>query len=272
MKPASGETTMALLKYNHADAIATMTLCNPPENRLSAELMSEFGAALADIEGRSDTRAVLLNADGPDFCFGGDFTKWVGMSSADAVAGRMRGLALVNRFENLPFPIVAAVRGQCRGGGFELALRADIIIAAEDARFSHPEATIGIFTLLGGVQRVAERVGRTRAIQWAMTSEIIEARKASDIGLINEVVSREALEDRAQEMVRRLASGPTLVHADHKRLLRAWSVGGIAEADALMPEMAGKAFATEDAQGAIKAATDAVKSGLPRPNYDFKGR
>lgn len=263
---------MSLLEYQHEGGVATITLNNPPENRLAVELIMAFGQAVSDLEARRDTRAIVLKANGPDYCFGGDFTKWVGIKEQEAIAGRMRGLDIVNRFENLPVPIITPVQGHCRGGGFELALRCDYIIAADNAKFGHPEAAIGIFTLLGGVQRVAERVGRTRAIQWSMTTEMVDAQRAFDTGLINEVVPLADLADRTAEIVELLASGPTLVHADHKRLLRTWSDQGIAAADAMMPQMAGASFATDDAQGSIKNAADAYIAGVPRPKYNFQGR
>lgn len=263
---------MRLLDYVHTGGVAAITLRNPPENRLTPELMGALADVVTDITARSDTRAVLFRADGPDYCFGGDFTKWVGITDREAIAGRMRGLAIANMYENIPVPIVTAVQGQCRGGGFELALRADIIIAADNAQFSHPEATIGIFTLLGGVQRVAERVGRTRAMQWALTSEVINAPEALAASLINEVVPVADLQARAQAVADQLAAGPTHAHADHKALLRAWSDRGVAAADALMPEMAGRTFVTEDAQGSIRAATEDQQAGRPRRKYDFKGR
>src|SRR5437660_1420513 len=82
----------------------------------------------------------------------------------------------------------------CFGGGFEIALRADVIIAAESAQFCHTEAAIGMFTLLGGVQRVAERAGRGRATRWALTSERIPAADALAAGIVTEVVPDEELE------------------------------------------------------------------------------
>ncbi len=263
---------MSLLEYKHSNGVATLTLNNPTENRLTVELMGQFSEAIYDIEQRDDTRAVLLDAAGPDYCFGGDFTPWLSLTAATAASARVRSTSLTNRFEDLPVPIVTAVQGNCRGGGFELALRADYIIAADNAKFCHPEANIGIFTLLGGVQRVAERVGRTRALQWAMTTEVISAQHAVEVGLINEVVPLADLAFRSAEVAKQLGSGPTVAHAAHKKLLRAWSAGGIAAADDLMPSLSAQCFMSEDAQGSLKAAIDAYQAGVPRPAYDFKGR
>ena len=263
---------MSTLRYTHDQGVATITLANPPQNRLSADVMQAFVVAVTDISARTDTRAVLVRAEGPDFSFGGDIAPWPEHTEETAAAMIGQGLPVANTFEDLPVPIVVAVQGHCMGGGFELALRGDIIVASDNAKFGHPEATIGIFTLLGGVQRVAERVGRTRATQWAFTAELVNAAQAQEIGLINEVVPQGELDATANQWIHRLANGPTLAHADHKKLLRAWSNGGIEAADALMPAMAGKALMTEDAQGSIAHAIEALKAGKPRPAYPFKGR
>lgn len=263
---------MPALEYAHTDGVATITLNNPPQNRIGAAIGEGLTAAIMDLSKRDDTRVLLLKANGSDFSFGGDITAWEGQSAEEFSTGIGQAVMLTNMLQDLPFPIVVAVQGNCTGGGFELTLRGDIIVAADNAKFGHSEATIGVFTFLGGVQRVAERVGRTRAMQWAITAELIEAQKALDIGLINEVVSASELDAAAQAWVYKLKEGSTLAHAAHKKLLRAWSNGGIEAADALMGEMAGKILHSEDAQGALPAAIEAVQAGKPRPDYSFKGR
>ena len=217
---------MSILKYDHNGVVATITLANPPQNRLSRDVLLAFREAIEDIADRSETRVIHVRSEGPDFSFGGDITPWVGLSEAEATRLIKEGLDLCNAFEQLPVPSVVEVQGHCLGGGFELALRGDIIVAADDAKFGHPETTIGIFTLLGGVQRVAERVGRTRAIQWALTGELISARHAHSIGLINDYVPRDVLQATTEAWVDRLAKGATRAHATHKQLLSAWSTGG----------------------------------------------
>ncbi|WP_372572329.1 enoyl-CoA hydratase/isomerase family protein [Ruegeria jejuensis] len=263
---------MPALEYTNEGGFAQITIDNPPQNRLGNEVMAAFGAAIQDMMGRDDTRVLLVKANGPDFGFGGDVTNWDGVSEEAFSAMMAQGLPLVNAFEDLPFPIVFAIQGHCMGGAFELALRGDIIIAADDAKFGHPEATVGVFTFLGGVQRVAERVGRTRAMQWALTAELVGAEDALTYGLINEVVPASELGAAAEKWVQKLGNGPTKAHATHKKLMRAWSTGGIEKADAMMPEMAGKMLHTEDAQGSLVGAINAVKSGQPRPAYPFKGK
>jgi enoyl-CoA hydratase/carnithine racemase len=104
-----------------------------------------------------------------------------------------RYLSAFNQFERLPIPTVAAVQGLCFGGGLELAVRADVIFAGASARFGHPEQSIGIVTVLGGIYRIAERAGRSRAIEWALTSEQVPATVMERYGVVNRVVEDEAL-------------------------------------------------------------------------------
>lgn len=89
-----------------------------------------------------------------------------------------------NRLERVALPVVSAVRGRCLGGGFELALRTDVIFAGSSAKFCHPEQTLGIITLLGGIYRVAARAGRARAMEWAMTSEPVPAETMAAAGAV----------------------------------------------------------------------------------------
>ncbi|MFF4693944.1 enoyl-CoA hydratase/isomerase family protein [Streptomyces sp. NPDC001307] len=149
-----------------------------------------------------------MRAEGPDFSFGGDIVDW-----PDADVRQLRTLfesymQVFNQFERLPLPVIAAVQGLCFGGGLELALRADVVFAAESARFGHPEQTLGIVTLLGGIYRVAERAGRARASEWALTSEQVPATVMADAGVINRVVADDVLLPEATAFVRKVAKAP----------------------------------------------------------------
>ncbi|WOE74676.1 enoyl-CoA hydratase/isomerase family protein [Alterisphingorhabdus coralli] len=263
---------MAAVEYVHENGVARITLNSPPQNRIGNELVAGLTAAIMDVAGRNDTRALLLSATGPDFSWGGDIRNWQNISHKDFGATLEQALQLTNTFEDFPFPTIAAVQGQCSGGGYELALRADIIIAADNARFGHSEATIGVFTFLGGVQRVADRIGRGRALEWAYTAEMIEAQRALDLGLVNQCVPSDELADTAESWVEKLASGATLAHAAHKKLLRAWSTSGVAAADAMIPQMAEDIHASADLQDHLPAAIAAVEAGEPRPKFPFKGQ
>ncbi|HWD76076.1 MAG TPA: enoyl-CoA hydratase/isomerase family protein [Solirubrobacteraceae bacterium] len=253
------------------DGVATLTLDNPPQNRIDEQMADDLEDALHEV-GRSDARAVLLRSDGPDFSWGGDITPW---PEADARALRTlfeRHMSVFNEFERLPLPVIAAVHGLCFGGGLELALRADVIFAAESARFGHPEQTLGLVTLLGGIYRVAERAGRSRAFEWALTSERVPAAVMAAAGVVNRVIADDALLDEARAFAQRAATGPTRAHAAHKALLRAWAVGGVAAADEAMLDIAMPLFETDDVEAGLASAVDAIKAGKPRPALQFQGR
>ncbi|WP_318219029.1 enoyl-CoA hydratase/isomerase family protein [Streptomyces sp. SCL15-6] len=262
---------MSRIEYAIDDRLATIVLQNPPQNRLDQELIQELGTALDTIS-TSDARAVLLRADGPDFSFGGDIMDWPDMNVRELRGLFERYMDVFNRFERLPLPVVAAVQGLCFGGGFELALRADVIFAAEGARFGHPEQTLGLVTLLGGIYRAAERAGRARASEWALTSEQITASTMAEAGVVNRVLPDATLDEEAKRFARKLTSGPTRAYAAHKALLRAWRVGGTAAADEAMFDIAIPLFETEDGQAGLKSAVNALRAGHPRPVLDFQGR
>ena len=262
---------MSHVDYELRDALAVVTLTNPPQNRISEQMARELDAAVRGAAA-APARALLLRADGPDFCMGGDIEPWPDIEPDDLRSRFETYMAIFNRFEQLPIPTVTAAQGRCLGGGLELAVRSDVILAAESARFGHPEGTLGIGTLLGGVYRVAERAGRARAIEWAMTSEQVSAEVMAQAGVVNRVVTDDDLLTEATAFATKLAAGPTRAHAAHKALLRAWAVGGVAAADEVMFDVMMPLFATDDVRRALPAAVEALRAGRPRPTTDFHGR
>ena len=262
---------MPHLTYSIEDRVATLTLTNPPQNRIDEQMSNGLGDALNEI-GRGDARVVLLRAEGPDFSFGGDISDWPDADVRELRRLFERHMSVFNQLERLPLPVIAVVQGRCLGGGFELALRADVILAAESARFGHPEQSLGVVTLLGGIYRVAERAGRTRAFEWALTSEQVPASVMAAAGVISRVVADDALVDEATALADTIARGATRAHAAHKALLRAWAVGGVAAADEAMFDIAMPLFETEDVKAGLTSAVRALKAGQPRPVLEFQGR
>jgi enoyl-CoA hydratase/carnithine racemase len=262
---------MSHLSVTTKDGVATLVLHNPPQNRIGTTMVDDLDRALDDISA-GDARAVVLRAEGPDFSFGGDIEPWPGWDRREMRTHFEHFLQAFNRFERLPVPTVAAVQGLCFGGGLELAVRADVIIAGRSARFGHPEQSIGIVTLLGGIYRIAERAGRSRAMRWALTSERVEAAEMERFGVVDRVVDDDALDDEAAAFAARIAAGPTLAHAAHKALLRTWETGGTAAADAVIFDLAIPLFDSADTRMAIPAAVAATQAGRPRPAMPFEGR
>jgi enoyl-CoA hydratase/carnithine racemase len=261
---------MAQVMLEADEALAVITLNNPPQNRIGDQMAEELASVVEAVEA-GESRAILLHAEGPDFSFGGDIVNWPDMSSRRLRATFDRYVTVFNRFERLPVPVVAAVQGLCFGGGLELAIRSDIIIAGEGSRFGHPEQSLGIVTLLGGIYRVAERAGRAFASEWALTSAQVPAATMMKHGVINRVVPDSELEPAARELAKSAANGPTRAYAAHKALLRIWAEAGVAAADTAMFDIAMPLFETDDVRRGIPSAVKAAKEGRPRPVLDFKG-
>lgn len=262
---------MPHLTISFDEGVATLTLDRPPQNRIDDQMIDELAAAITTIAD-SDARAVLVCGTGENFSFGGDIMNWPGAVTQELRARFEHYMSVFNRFERIPMPVIAAVQGLCFGGGFELALRADMIFAGESAAFGHPEQSLGIVTVLGGVYRVAERAGRSRASEWALTSEKVPAATMERFGVVNRVIADADLLNEARAFAQKVAQGPTRAYATHKALLRAWAVGGVASADDAMFDIAMPLFETDDVQRGLKSAVDALKAGRPRPTLDFKGR
>jgi enoyl-CoA hydratase/carnithine racemase len=163
------------------------------------------------------------------------------LNSLDTGAFRLL-MAEFNRsfraLEALPVPTVAAVRGHAFGGGVELALSCDLIVAATDATFRQIEVSVGNMPMAGGVQRMAERIGRSRAVLYAMLSLPMTGETAGELGLASFVVPAKEVENRAVDLAQQLANGPTRSYQAVRHILKAWSAGGVAGADAVMLDIA----------------------------------
>jgi enoyl-CoA hydratase/carnithine racemase len=262
---------MASIRLSFDGAVAILTLSAPRNNRFGVEMVDEMDRAIDEI-GAREARAIVLCADGPDFCHGGDIVPWANLQPREINDIFKRYMTVFNRLERLPIPVIAAVQGLCNGGGWELALRADILFASENARFSHSEQTVAFVTVVGGVYRVAERAGRLLAYQWALTSEEVPVAVAAQHGLVNRILPEKSLMEETLRFAKRIASGATLAHGAHKALLRAWSVGGIAAADDVMFDLASHILSSNDTRRAVKSAVDALVAGKPRPILNFDGK
>lgn len=258
------------LTWSVGNGVAELVLSNPPQNRIDEQAVEELTAAVDAIEG-GEVRAVVLRAHGSDFSFGGAIDTWSDLTHRQLRALFGRFLVAFNRFERLPVPVIAAVQGLCYGGGLELVLRADVVYAGESSRFGHPEQSIGLTTLLGGVYRMAARVGWARAFEWSATSEQVPAATMTRAGVVNHVVSDTEVLAAARSFAAKLASGPTRAYAVNKALLRAWVDGGVSGADNVLFDLAMPLFESDDVRRGISSAVDALRAGKPRPALGFTG-
>jgi enoyl-CoA hydratase/carnithine racemase len=245
----------SLATFAEKAGIGVITLNNPPLNLLSRELMEDFAAAI-DAATRSTSRAVVLRAEGNHFSAGADAGMFVGVRSAEARPQLMDWLNALRKLETLPVPVIASVQGVCLGAGLEVALYCDFIIAAASARFGCLEATLGTTTLLGGAQRVAERIGPARARLFVYTADTYDAQICLQWGLLADLVGDSELGQATETVARRIADGPTAAHTITKRLIAAWSDGGIAAADELLVDLAPALYDTADMQHAMSVLVE----------------
>ncbi len=175
------------------DKVAVLTLDNPPLNVVSLKLCAEMDRALVELAGRSDLRAVIVTgAGGKAFCAGSDIKEFEDYMSPGAVVEKKLAPenAMYSRLAHFPLPTIAALNGHALGGGLELAVCCDLLVAEEGIKLALPEVKLGVFPGSGGTVRVTRRVGQTRALEMMYLGEPLDCRTALDWGLINRVVPR----------------------------------------------------------------------------------
>jgi len=172
------------------DGVALVRLNRPQVwNALNLALQQELAAAFERLASDETVRAIVLAGDGRAFSSGADLTEYAEASTIDVVR---KGLhALWAAIADFPKPVIAAVNGYALGGGWELAMHADIIVAGESAQFGFPEVRIGVTPGAGATQRLTRAVGKFRAMRLLLTGRKIGAAEALSIGLVSEVVPDE---------------------------------------------------------------------------------
>jgi enoyl-CoA hydratase/carnithine racemase len=261
---------MNRVHFETSGPLGILTLANPPLNLLTGELIADLRATVIAIT-RAPLRALLIRAAGKLFSAGADVSAFKGRTGTDARERFTTHLRMIADLEELPFPTLAAVHGMCVGGGLELALACDLIWAAASARFGQLEATIGTTTLLGGVQRLTERAGPSRAREIIYTAELYDAATFEQWNIVNRVVPDDVFESQTRAFAERLANGPTLAYAAGKRLVRAFLESGTRAADGAVDEVAPPLFQSEDMRAGVAALVEHGARNF-RDKVIFRGR
>lgn len=180
------------------DGIQVITINRPDKlNALNRTVMEELDQAVdALIADASLAGAVITGAGPKAFVAGADISEFVGLSVSEGMALAKKGQGIFFKIERSPKPIVAAVNGFALGGGCELAMACHFRIASEAARFGQPEVNLGLIPGYGGTQRLTRLIGKGRAIELIITGATIDAAKALQVGLVNDVVAADALLDK----------------------------------------------------------------------------
>jgi enoyl-CoA hydratase len=182
-------------------------------NALDSDTLEEIGTAMAEVAADSAARVLLVTGSGDKaFVAGADIAQMQGFGPAEAQAFSERGNRILRQLETLPLPAIALVNGYALGGGCELALACDWIIASERAAFGQPEVNLGVVAGFGGTQRLTRLLGRNRALELLLTGRMVKADEALRIGLANQVVDPEQLQATGLEIARTIAQkGPVAV-------------------------------------------------------------
>src|ERR1700730_98319 len=266
-----GLTEMTTIRFEQDHGVGTIVLANPPANRIGSQFAVDLRAAVHDAS-LSDSRVLVIRSDGPNFCMGGNVPEWPGKSADWFRTFIAECNSSFHAIEALRIPTVAVVRGGAIGGGFELALACEFLVAAEDATFFAVEIRSGNIPLAGGLQRLAERVGRARAVKLALLGEPFSGIIAGDLGIATLVVPEADLDETSRKLVDKLANGPTKAYAAARTLLKAWSAGGVAAADVMMLDVAIDLFGTEDTTKGILNSAKAIQAGVQTSPLTFLGR
>ena len=257
------------LRLEVEDSIATLTLDKPDKlNAWSWETSRQLGARADQIRFDERVRVVVIRANGRAFCAGVDLgmpeDRVTGRTAAEKVRNYYEGIRWVHErfrvFAELPQPTVVAVQGYCLGFGFELALMADIRVAATDAKFALPEAQVGVAIDAGGDLRLAHEVGTGWAKLLALTGRRIDAATAERLGIVQQVVDPSELDATAYGIAQEIASNAPLAVQSIKRSIDNWSWRGMPDALRFSIMSASVEFVSDDmpAGYAAKAAKQPV--------------
>ena len=186
--------------------VAVVTISRPEAlNALNSIVIAELEQVVTELERDHDIRAMILTGEGRSFVAGADIGEQYPLELDGGRRWSQRGSALMRRIEKLEFPTIAAVNGFALGGGCELALSCDLILASEKAKFGQPEVGLGITPGFSGTQRLPRRIGIAMAKELIFSGRMIKADEAKEIGLANAVYPPETLMDAAMEMARSFA-------------------------------------------------------------------
>lgn len=191
------------LIYLSKNNITTITINRPDKlNALNAQTLKELHEALKLADNDAEIRAIIITGSGEKaFVAGADIKEFAKFNSIEGTQLATKGQQLVfDYIENLNTPVICAVNGYALGGGLELAMACHIRIASDNAQFGLPEVSLGLLPGYGGTQRLPQLIGKGRAFELILSAGMINSEKALSYGLVNHVVTQEALLDRATQI------------------------------------------------------------------------
>jgi enoyl-CoA hydratase len=252
-----------LVNYNTITIIAI----NRPQslNALNLETLRELRSAIQECNRNQVIKGIIITGEGDKaFVAGADIKEIAAISSENAFEFSRKGQELFKMIEDCPKPVIAVVNGFALGGGCELAMACHIRIASENAKFGLPEVSLGIIPGYGGTQRLAQLVGRGKALELAMTGDMVSANEAKEIRLVNHVVAtkEEAIALAEKIMTKILAKGPLSITA----LIKSVNAGYAQEKEGYQAEASNFAALTTS-----KDFIEGTSAFLEKRKANFKG-
>jgi enoyl-CoA hydratase len=247
------ERRVALLRFNRPRQL----------NALNGPVMDALCSALEALDRDDAIRVLVVTGDDRAFAAGADIGEMAGASPIDML--RSNRIAQWDRVRRIGKPVIAAVAGWCLGGGCELAMALDLIVAAESARFGQPEINLGVIPGAGGTQRLTRAIGKSVAMEMILTGEPIDAREAHRLGLVARVVPNELLVEDALALAAKIATKSPLALRLAKEAVNAAYEMSLTDALAHERRLFYLLFASEDQKEGMAAF-------LEKRDPDFTGR
>ncbi|HYA70220.1 MAG TPA: enoyl-CoA hydratase/isomerase family protein [Thermoplasmata archaeon] len=248
-----------------------LTLDSPPVNVLSRPVIEALSSRLSEAEADPEARVVVIrSAFEKAFAAGADIREMAGLDADRARVHGGRGQALTRRIERLPLPVIAAVRGVALGGGCELCLACDFIIASEDAQFGQPEINLGVMPGWGGTRRLPRRIGASRARRWIMTGRSVPASEAFAQGLVDRLVPPAEVVPAALALADELATKPPIALAAAKYAVLGAIDPAIDLGLAYELDLWARLFGTEGQREGMRAFLEKRPPPPPTPRKDWE--
>ncbi|MBB6670447.1 enoyl-CoA hydratase/isomerase family protein [Cohnella nanjingensis] len=225
-------------------------------NAMNDDLMAELTDCFQRLQERNDIRAVVLTGTGKGFMAGADIEGYNGFDVGRFFAFQQKGRSLYRAVESCPQPVIAAVNGYALGGGFELALSCDLVIASEKAKFGLPEVKLGLVPGGGGVQKIARIVGPFVARELTMTGRFVTAEEGKALGFVNQVTEPDKLLETATAFARTIADQAPLAVQALKRLIHEGRDASLETAQAYDRSYLANLFHSADGKEGIAAFSE----------------
>jgi enoyl-CoA hydratase/3-hydroxyacyl-CoA dehydrogenase len=255
-RAARGETAwpMRSVRVERNGPVAWVLLDRPEVlNSLNSDVLGQVDSAFRELEGDPEVRAVVLAGSSPVFAAGADIAEMERKSLAEGLAFGFLGQRVAERIERFPAPVIALVEGYALGGGLELALAADFIVAAEGAQLGLPEVTVGIHPGMGGATRLVRLIGRARTKLLTYTGVPVRAEEAARMGFVARVVPAAAAREEVQALAEQIASRAPLGVRWVKQVIDRGLDAPLAAGLYLEGESAGHTFGTADRSEGMRA-------------------